>query len=82
MPMPCPDILEPLRRTGLIAPAAGLAAVGGSVAVMAAVAALSPEAVAVVPDLGACNPLRGDFGCGHGWGCACHLVRAGAPGPG
>ena len=63
-----------LHRSGLLAPMAGLAAVGASMATMSAVAWAYPELAALTPDTGMCNPLAGDFGCGHGFGCACHLM--------
>ena len=63
-----------LYRNGLLAPVAGLAVVGGSVAAMQALAVAFPEATVLATEIGSCNPLRGDFGCGHGLGCACHLL--------
>ena len=63
-----------LYRTGLLAPVAGLAVFGGSVWAMAAAAAVWPDTAVVPPGLDSCNPLRGDFGCGHGFGCACHIL--------
>ncbi len=63
-----------LHRTGLLAPVAGLAVVGGSAAVLQALAALYPEAAVASADIGSCNVLQGDFGCGHGLGCACHML--------
>lgn len=68
-----------LQASGLMAPVAGLAVLAGSVWVMSAAAAAWPEAAALAPDPGSCNPLRGDFGCGHGLGCACHLLPAATP---
>lgn len=65
-----------LHRTGLLVPAAGLAAMGVSAYAMAAVAHAFPE-IAFVPDgVAQCNPFEGDFGCGHGFGCACHMLPA------
>ena len=66
-----------LHRTGLLAPVAGLAVVGGAAATMQALTSLYPEAAMPMVDIGSCNPLQGDFGCGHGLGCACHML----PGP-
>ena len=66
--------LSSLHRTGLLAPMAGFAAVGGSMAAMSAVAWAHPDLAALSPAPGMCNPLAGDFGCGHGLGCACHLL--------
>ena len=67
-----------LQQSGLLAPVLGLAALGGSMVVMNAVAAAYPEAQGLGGAGHDCNPLRGDFGCGHGLGCACHLLP---PGP-
>ncbi len=66
--------IHSLHRLGLLAPMAGLAAVGGSMAAMSAVAWAHPELAALTPEGGVCNPLAGDFGCGHGFGCACHML--------
>lgn len=66
--------IRSLHQTGLLVPAAGLAAMGVSAYAMIAVAHAFPD-TAFVPDaVGACNPFEGDFGCGHGFGCACHLL--------
>jgi len=63
-----------LHRTGLLIPSLGLAAMGASTYAMVAVAHAFPE-MAFAPDaLGQCNPFEGDFGCGHGFGCACVMV--------
>ncbi|MGY6704685.1 hypothetical protein [Roseinatronobacter sp.] len=63
-----------LHRTGFLIPAAGLAAMSVSVYAMSAVALTFPE-VALVPDgMTQCTPFDGDFGCGHGFGCACHML--------
>ena len=63
-----------LHRSGLLAPLAGLTAVGGSVVAMQALAVAFPEATVLASEIGSCNPLQGDFGCGHGLGCACHIL--------
>lgn len=63
-----------LHRTGMLAPVAGLAVVGASAWAMAAASAVWPDAALAPGDVGSCNPLAGDFGCGHGLGCACHLL--------
>lgn len=69
--------LVSLHRSGMLAPVAGMAAVGASVAVMQATAVVFPETAALAGEAGICNPLRGDFGCGHGFGCACPLLPGG-----
>lgn len=58
---------------GRLAPLLGFAAVGASAALMAGVAAVVPEAASLNAGQGSCAPLSLDFGCGHGWGCACHM---------
>ena len=63
-----------LYRSGMLVPVAGLAVMGGSGWAMAAAAAAWPDAALAQGDFGSCNPLTGDFGCGHGFGCACHLL--------
>ncbi|MGY6410074.1 MAG: hypothetical protein ACXIUV_03475 [Alkalilacustris sp.] len=63
-----------LHRTGLLAPMAGLAVVGASVTAMQALATAFPETAVLASEIGSCNPFQGDFGCGHGLGCACHLL--------
>lgn len=63
-----------LHRAGLLAPVAGMAVMGASTWAMAATAAAFPDAGLALGDIGTCNPLHGDFGCGHGFGCACHLL--------
>ncbi len=63
-----------LHRSGLLAPVAGLTVVGGSVVAMQALAVAFPETTALAGEIGSCNPLQGDFGCGHGLGCACHML--------
>lgn len=63
-----------LHRTGLLVPAAGLAVMSMSAYAMVTVAHAFPE-MALSPDgVGQCNPFEGDFGCGHGFGCACHML--------
>jgi len=47
---------------------------GASAWAMTAAAAAFPETGLAIGDGGSCNPLQGDFGCGHGFGCACHLL--------
>jgi hypothetical protein len=56
-----------LHRTGLLLPMAGIT-------VMAGAAAVFPEAAAASTGFGMCDILQGDLGCGHGFGCACHLL--------
>ena len=63
-----------LHRTGFLVPAAGLAAMGVSTYAMMAVAHAFPETAAAPDGFGQCNPFEGDFGCGHGFGCACHML--------
>ncbi|MGY6549616.1 MAG: hypothetical protein ACXIU7_11535 [Roseinatronobacter sp.] len=63
-----------LHRTDMLIPVLGLSAISLSGYAMAAVAQAFPE-TALLPDgFGQCNPLMGDFGCGHGFGCACHML--------
>lgn len=72
----------PPALRGLLAPLMGFAAVGASAALMAGVAAVVPEAASLNAGQGSCAPLPLDFGCGHGWGCACHMRGlTGSPGP-
>ncbi len=66
-----------LYHSGMLAPVAGFAVMGGSVWAMSAAAAVWPELMPTADGAGMCNPLAGDFGCGHGFGCACHML----PGP-
>lgn len=68
-----------LYRSGMLGPMAGLAVMGGSAWAMAAAASVWPEAALTPGEFGSCNPFEGDFGCGHGFGCACHLLPASAP---
>ena len=63
-----------LHRSGMIVPVTGLAVMGASAWAMAAAAAVWPDAAHAAGGFGSCNPLAGDFGCGHGLGCACHLL--------
>ena len=63
-----------LQRTGLLMPGAGLAVMGVSAYAMVAVAHAFPEVAAAPDGFGQCNPFEGDFGCGHGFGCACHML--------
>ncbi len=63
-----------LKRTGLLIPAAGMATLGVSTYAMVAVAHAFPETAAGIDGFGECNPFAGDFGCGHGFGCACHML--------
>ncbi|MBB4209886.1 hypothetical protein [Roseinatronobacter bogoriensis] len=63
-----------LHRTGLLVPAAGLAVMGVSAYAMVAVAQAFPETAFAPDGIGQCNPFEGDFGCGHGFGCACHML--------
>lgn len=63
-----------LHRTGLLVPAAGLAAMSVSAYAMVAVAHAFPEMASSPDGFGQCNPFEGDFGCGHGFGCACHML--------
>lgn len=68
-----------LHKTDMLIPVLGLTAISISGYAMAAVAQAFPE-TALLPDgLGQCNPLTGDFGCGHGFGCACHMLPDPAP---
>lgn len=66
--------LASLHRTGLLLPTAGLVVMGGSAWAMAAAAAVWPEVARAPGDMGQCSVIDGDFGCGHGFGCACHLL--------
>ncbi len=63
-----------LHRTDMLVPVLGLASVSASAMAMAAVAQVLPETAGLSDALGQCNPLQGDFGCGHGFGCACHVL--------
>jgi len=68
-----------LHRTGLLVPAVGLATMGVSAYAMVAVAHAFPEAASAPDGFGQCNPFEGDFGCGHGFGCACHMLPEPSP---
>jgi len=72
-----------LRARGQLGPAIGLAGVGASALAMATVAFAFPQAApglsaAMADALAACNPFAGglgvDSGCGHGFGCSCHVA--------
>ncbi|NYS24622.1 hypothetical protein HUK65_06420 [Rhodobacteraceae bacterium 2376] len=54
-------------------PIAGLAVMALSASALAALASAFPEAAAQ------CDPRGVDFGCGHGFGCACHMLPADGP---
>ena len=61
---------------GVIVPAAGLAAMAVSASALSALAAAFPESGALADFAGTCDPRSADFGCGHGFGCICHLWPA------
>lgn len=65
-----------LRRADLLGPVLGVVAMGGAAATMSAVVWAFPEAAGLP---GMCNPFAGDFGCGHGFGCACHMLPPARP---
>lgn len=66
--------INSLHRSGMLVRMAGFAALGGSFWAMSAAAAVWPDAGMAPGEFGSCSPLQGDFGCGHGLGCACHLL--------
>ena len=63
-----------LHRTDMLGPVMGLAALSASATAMAAVAQAFPDAGLAGDGFGMCNPLGSDLGCGHGFGCACHML--------
>lgn len=66
--------IQSLHLTGLLVPAAGLAAMSVSAYAMVAITQAFPETAFTPDGFGQCNPFSGDFGCGHGFGCACHML--------
>ena len=63
-----------LHRTQMLVPVIGLAAISVSAYAMAALAQAYPETAMLSEGVAQCNPFESDFGCGHGFGCACHLL--------
>jgi len=83
MPETPPGPTHTLSRTrrigGLVIPAAGLAAMAVSASALSALAAAFPEAGSMADLAGSCDPASADFGCGHGFGCFCHLLPGDGP---
>lgn len=67
------------RMGGVVVPAAGLAAMAVSASALSALAAAFPEAGNMAGLAGSCDPASVDFGCGHGFGCLCHLLPGDGP---
>lgn len=73
--------IHSLHHTGFLVPTVGLATIGVSAYAMAAIAHAFPETAMAPEGFAQCNPFGGDFGCGHGFGCACHLMPQPDPVP-
>ncbi len=65
-----------LHRSDMLVPVLGLSALALSSTALVAVAQVYPDLSLLSGALDQCNPLQGDFGCGHGFGCACHMLPA------
>lgn len=63
-----------LHRTDMLVPVLGLTAISVSATAMATVAQAFPEAAIAANGFGECNPMTSDLGCGHGFGCVCHMI--------
>ncbi|TVS03994.1 MAG: hypothetical protein EA407_04830 [Rhodobacteraceae bacterium] len=63
-----------LHRTNMLLPVMSLTTLSLSAYAMAALAQALPETALAPNGLGECSPMTSDFGCGHGFGCACHLL--------